>query len=382
MGCARHLWHDGPDMLKPCSIAVAALLLCAAPAAAQFAAPTRTAVASTPAQEEILRAGVELHDKKEYDAAIAKYQEVLKANVDNVTAMFEMAYSYLEKKDHARSLELARRGTEYTSDLLPMFYDLIASNHDAQGNPKQAIETYRQAIKVQPMSGALYYNLAITYRESLKDAKMARQTLKDGARVDPHYAAIPVLLGQWFEAEGYRTQAFLALTTVMAVEPSMQAYALWRRVLKGPENPMAKGVMQDPDMRRSATQNMKPQPPKFDEGDFAAVDAQFAPTFQGMLDSMDDGTTEVEALISQVDALLDAIARQPINPKQPSFVGQQYVPFVLALKQKNYVEPFVYWATQRAPVPGVREWLKANEPRVREFREWAVAYPFPTATAK
>lgn len=367
-------------MLKACCIVFAAALLFPASSAAQFKAPTRIAVASTPAQEATLRAGVELHDKKEFDAAIAKYQEVLKENADNVAALFEMAYSYLEKKDHAKSLEMARRGTEYTSDLLPMFYDLIASNYDAQGDQKQAVETYKQAIRVQPNSGALYYNLAITYRESLKDPKAARQTLKDGARVDPRYAAIPVLLGQWFEAEGYRTQAFLALTTVMAIEPSMQAYALWRRVLKGPENPMAKGVMQDPDMRRSATQNMKPQPPKLDEGDFAAVDAQFAPTHQGMLDSMDDGTTEVEALIVQVDTLLEAIAKHPANPKQPSFVGQLYVPFVVALKQRNYVEPFVYWATQRAPVPGVREWLKANEARVREFREWAVTYAFPAAT--
>lgn len=360
--------------------AVCALFLDSAPAAAQFAAPTRTAVAPTPAQDEAVRAGVELHDKKEYDAAIAKYQEVLKENADNVTALFEMAYSYLEKKDHAKSLDAARRGTEYQSDLLPMFYDVIASNYEAQGNLKQAVDTYKQAIAVHPKRGALYYNLAITYRESLKDPKTARQTLKDGARVDPQYAAIPVLLGQWFEAEGYRTQAFLALTTVMAIEPSMQAYALWRRVLKGPENPMAKGVMQDPDMRRSATQNMKPQPAKLDEGDFAAVDAQFAPTFQGMLDSMDDGTPEVEALVAQVDVLFDAILKQPANPKAPSFVGQLYVPFIGALKQKGYVEPFVYWATQRAPVPGVREWLKANEPRVREFREWAVAYPFPAVT--
>jgi len=60
-----------------------------------------------------------------------------------------------------------------------------------------------------------------------------------------------------------------------------------------------------------------------------------------------------------------------------SFINTHYVPFFVALKQRNYVEPFVYWASQRAPVPGVREWLTANQPRVREFLDWASRYSWP-----
>jgi hypothetical protein len=48
------------------------------------------------------------------------------------------------------------------------------------------------------------------------------------------------------------------------------------------------------------------------------------------------------------------------------------------LKRKNYVEPFVYWVSQRAPVPGVREWLEANQPRVREYLQWTLQYKWPT----
>lgn len=371
-------------MPRTAFVAVVALLSVAPPAGAQTAAPTRAPSPSTPEQDARIRAGVELHDKQQYDDAIAAYQGVLKENADNLDALYELAYSYLEKKDFAHSLEAARRGTQYTSEMLPMFYDMIATNFEEQKQPDQAVRTYKQGLAIEPGAGLLYHNLAITYRDLLKDPRAARQTLEQGAAAAPGFPGIPLLLGQWFESDGYRTQAFLALSRALVLDPQVQTYALWRRVLKGPDDPMAKDVMQDPDMRRSAAQRpsaARSQPPRTDEGDFGAVDAKFGPSFAALLATMDDGTPEAEALVAQVGAILEAVAAQKANPKKPAFVVQQYVPFFAAMKERNLVEPFVYWACQRAPVRGVREWLQANEATVREFRTWAAQYRFPGAPA-
>ena len=371
------LWHDVRDMLKPLALAVAATLVCVSLAVAQAvpkaAPPVKDPVASTPQQDEAIRAGVDLHDKQQYDQAIAKYQQVLKENADNVEALYEMAFSYLEKKDFAKSVETAQRGTTYKGEMLPMFYDLIATSFEEQGQLPQAVQVYKQALAVTPASGLLYYNLAITQREKLKDAMTARQTLKDGAAAAPDFPGVPVLLGQWFETDGYRTQSFVALSRALVLDNSLQIYALWRRVLKGPENPMANNVMQDPDMRRSAAQTMKSPPAKTDEGDYAAVDARFAPAYAAFLEATEGDTPEIEALVAEVTVIVDAIVNAPASSK-PSFVGRRYVPFLAALKQKGYIEPFVYWACARAPVRGVREWLQANEGHVREFRQWAASY--------
>lgn len=361
------------------SALLASALVALVPVAATAqTAPTRTPVASTPQQDEKIRAGVELHDKKQYDQAIAKYEEVLKENADNVEALYEMSYSLMEKKEHARSIELARRGTAYKGEMLPMFYDMIATNYEEQGQLPQAVQVYKQALAVNPASGLLYYNLAITQREKLKEPAAARQTLKDGAVAAPDFPGVPMLLGQWFEMEGYRTQAFLAVSRAVVLDNSVPVYALWRRIIKGPENPMAANVMQDPDMRRTAVQSMKPPVVKLDEGDYGATDARFATAYAAFLDATENDTPEIEALVSEVSGLIDAIVAHPSDAKKPSFVGQQYVPFFAALKQKDYVEPFVYWACARAPVRGVREWIKENEGKVREFRQWAAEYKVPT----
>ena len=107
-----------------------------------------------------------------------------------------------------------------------------------------------------------------------------------------------------------------------------------------------------------------------------ALEAQFAPSHAAFLRTLDSGTPEIQALVAQVDRLLSAL-KAPEGSTAASFVNTHYVPFFLELRRKQYVEPFVYWASQRAPVPGVAEWLQANQSRVREFFDWASKYSWP-----
>jgi tetratricopeptide (TPR) repeat protein len=336
------------------------------------AAPTRVPAVTTPEQESVLRAGIELHDKGQYDQAIAKYREVLAGSPTNVTAMFEMAYSYLAKRDYDNGYETARKGAEFTSDLLPLFYDLMASSLDSRGKPAEAVAMYRKGIALVPDASQLYYNMAVTYRESLNKPDDARMALEKAAAIEPMHPGVQLLLGQVFQSSGYPTPAFLALSTFLVLDPAgsqaLSGYGLWRAVLKGGVDPIPDGPAGSP-MRMAEP----PKAARTDEGDFTALDAQLVSSHSVFMRKLDGGTPEIEALIGQVDQLLGALPR-PAGPAERSFVNTHYVPFFVALKQQNFVEPFVYWASQRAPVPGVGDWLKANEPRVRAFLDWASKY--------
>lgn len=54
------------------------------------------------------------------------------------------------------------------------------------------------------------------------------------------------------------------------------------------------------------------------------------------------------------------------------------LPYFIALKQNNLIEPFVYGTLQRAPISGVPEWLTANRARVGEFLAFTKTYQWPT----
>jgi tetratricopeptide (TPR) repeat protein len=355
------------------------VLLTSAPtivSAQTYPPPSRAASPSTPEQDAALRAGAELHDQGKYDEAIAKYEEVLKANPGNMTALYEIAFTYSAKNDQQRTLEAARRGTLYTSEQLPLFYDLIGSALDAIGQPQQAIEAYKKGIEYVLDAANLYFNMAVTYYESLKDPDEARHALKKAAAIEPTNADVELMLGQIFEANGYHTPAFFALSKFLVIRPagngSLQGYAVWRSVLRAGMDPV-RGVAPGDGAMRTPSQH----PAKMDEGNFADLDRQFAATHLAGQDAMDKGKSEIEALVAQVDVLLTAIAKRDPGAERSTFTWTHYAPYFTELKQKNFVEPFVYWVSQRAPVPGVRDWLDSNEGRVGEFLQWTLKYNWP-----
>lgn len=333
-----------------------------------YPAPTRTPAPSTASQDLALGAGITLHDQGKYDEAIARYQDVLQQNPDNVTALFELAFSYTAKKEYQKSLETAGKGTEYRSDLLPMFYDVMGATLDAMGDPQRAIAAYKRGIELAPDAALLYFNMAVTYQESLKDPDQARFALEKAVAIDPGHAEAHRLLGQLFQAGGYKTPAVLTLARFLILNDpdargSLQAYGLWRAVLRGNTDP--------------ALAKIPDGAPKTDEGDFIALDAFIDVSHAMAMKELDGGKPEIQTLVGQLDAVLGRLAARDLAADRATFVGSHYVPYFVELKQKNFVETFTYWVSQRAPVPGVKEWLDGNPDRVREFLNWSEKYKFP-----
>lgn len=368
---------------------IIALAAAGSPAAYAQSAPSKSPSATTPELEALIRAGVELHDKGQYDQAIAKYQEALAKSPADVNAMFEMAFSYMANKDFDKSLAMAKRGAEFKSELLPMFYDVMASSLESKGQPTEAVTMYKRGIALAPKSSQLYYNLAVTYRESLGKPDDARDALKRAAALDPLHPGVHLLLGQVFQGSGYQTPAFLALSTFLVLDPAgaqaLPGYGLWRALLKGGVDPLpdAMAMSGSPVRDRAMTAPGRPAPgraapKKTDEGNFEAFEALLASTHRDFMEKLDGGAPEIQALQAQVSDLLGALPARATGANVGDFASRHYVPFFRTLKERGFVEPFVYWASQRAPVPGVVDWLKANEPRVREFLQWASDYKWPT----
>lgn len=363
-----------PISFRSVLVALSACLLVPVIALAQ-GAPTKTPSETTAEAEATIRAGVDLHDKGQFDEAIAKYQEVLTKTPGDINALFELAYSYLSKREFDRAFDTAKKGSEYKSELLPMFYDLMASSLDSKGQPQQAVDMYKKGIALAPDAAQLYFNMAVTYRESLSQPDDARLALQKAVALEPLHPGAHVLLGQVFQSSGYTAPAFFALSTFLVIDPAgsqaLPAYGLWRAVLKGGVEtiPPAQGAP----MRAPAAAAAR----KTDEGDFRTFENQLAPSFEAFSKKLDAGTPESQALVEQVDRLLGTLPATATGPAATSFVNRHYVPFFLALRAQGHVEPFVYWASQRAPVPGVVDWLKGNETRVRAFLEWASKYEWP-----
>jgi tetratricopeptide (TPR) repeat protein len=113
---------------------------------------------------DLIKQGVDLHNQGKYAEAISKFEGVLKTDPENGYANYEMAFSlYASKKpeDAIPHLEKAVKSTNISLSVAA--YALLASIYDEVNKPKKAIETYKEAIKINPDYPQIYYNLGIAY---------------------------------------------------------------------------------------------------------------------------------------------------------------------------------------------------------------------------
>ena len=74
--------------------------------------PTRDAAPIPPADIATVRAGDAAYQQGRLDEAIARYEEVLKANSENAFAMNQLADAYFQRKEYQKALDVAARGIE------------------------------------------------------------------------------------------------------------------------------------------------------------------------------------------------------------------------------------------------------------------------------
>jgi tetratricopeptide (TPR) repeat protein len=336
----------------------------------QAQAPARTPVPPTPAQLEQLKAAVKLHDQAKFDDAIAIYRAVLDENPDCLTAMYELTFTYIAKKDYAKAIETSSRGTEYPTPERAGFFMLLGSAYDDSGEPAKAVETYERGISVAP-SGALYFNLAITLNRLNRNDE-AVHALKQAAYVDPNHVSSQHRLGVTWLSAGFRTPAILALSRFLILEPSgpraAQVHQAWLKAITGGVSSDANGKINlsvDPTERTG-------------EGNFTQSDITLGLSRAAAL-TQGAGKTQAQILVEQLAQWFRMLGVEKM-PDPPVFTGVYYVPYFVELQKRGYTEAFVYWVSQQSDLPGVREWIAdpANRLKASEFVQWSKKYAWPT----
>jgi tetratricopeptide (TPR) repeat protein len=341
--------------------------------------PTLKPTDPTPEQEKLIKQGIALHDAKKYDEAIALYQKVLDENPDCVFALYEMALSFYAKKDHVKTVETSMRGMKYKSKELPLFYGLVANIWDDQGNPQKAIALYKDGIKMlekekgnEQYLSSLYFNLGVTYFRQ-KDGPKAKDALKKAVEYNYAYPSPHYLLSETFFAMRYRVPALLAAARLMSVENfserTKRASLVFREVLTG-------GAKKGNDSN-SITIFVDTDEPK-DEGDFSGLSLILGLASAGAdIKEENKNLSEEEKFVEKVDVFIGFLASDAKKTRS-TFVGKNYIPFLLEMRRRGYVKPFAYIVLANAGNEAAARWvLSDNQKTVVEFMNWAKSYQPP-----
>lgn len=330
--------------------------------------PKLEAVPSSRPHQRLIQEGIQLHDQRDYDGAIAKYQQVLKENPDDVLALYELSFSYFAAKNYRNCAETALRGARYRSEYLSRFYSNLGSCLDDMGKTDEALEVYKAAIQNVPGDYLLHFNLGLTYlRRNQPDD--ARKSLKNAITLNPNHPSSHFNLGKLYAQGGYRIPALFAFWRLLILEPASPRSGVALQQVQSILGSMVKTG------KSNEITIMLQADAKKDEGDFTSLEMSMA---IGLLASdirkkgaAAEPKTEAERLIRALETMLAMLAEHPADKNASGFAYTHYVPYFAALKQHHYVEPFVYFAYQSRRLPGGAEWLHENRAKVGEFLKWS-----------
>jgi tetratricopeptide (TPR) repeat protein len=365
-------------MKKPIAAAAALLALSIVAVSQRIEKPTLTATPCTDLQKTVISTGVELHDAKKYDEAIAKYLEVIEDNPSCTMALYELSMSYYTKGDKSKALETALKGAKFKSADLPLFYLTLGNVLDDLAKYDEAVRLYNDAIKILadnkdmlPHLSSLHYNLGLSYRRQQKE-KEAREEMKQAIRANTVYPSPHLQLAVIFLNGRYKVPALLAAARFVSLEfnsnRTPQAASIFTQI-------MGKTSAKKESDEKIVI-NLDFGAPT-DEGDFGAAELILAMT--DALDKSEDKTkivTEEEKFAGRIESLISFLDAKDKKLKG-TFSSVHYFPFMLEMKRLGYVKPFSYIVLLKTGNSNALAWLRENETKTREFLEWAKNYSPP-----
>jgi Tfp pilus assembly protein PilF len=361
------------------AILLTAVIACASDIAdAQGGPPKLDPTPSTGQQTVMIQEAVAQHDRGNYDAAIKLYEEVLAENPDNVEALYELSLSLSQKNDHRRALEVAYKGARYKSDMLGGFYLQIGNNLDNLGEPKKSVEAYKAGIKLLPKMSMLPFNLAVTYR-GMGKLDDARESVKRAIALDPDHAGSHSLLSAFWKEGGYRVPALLAACRFLVLESRTERAAAALRTVKDGMSGTVSGTVTLGGANPNQINVFLDTTAKKDEGDFGTMELALGLTKAAGMTEKNKGKTQMRLLVEQFEAFFAIMSELSDKGNRGKFAWKYYVPYFNEMKQKKFVEPFVYYITQSDGNEETLKWLAANKARVGDFLAWSKLYTWPQA---
>ena len=341
--------------------------------AQKISKPTLTPVPETAEQTATIREGIDLHDAKNFDAAIVKYKSVLAENPDSTLALYELAMTYYTKGDLQNAMETSVRGAKYKSDTLPLFYGTMANILDDLKKPDEAIKIYKDALKILDDDpkfirhiAELHFNMGITYFRMNKLLE-ARNETKKALELNKSHISAHYVLSELYYGSGYKVPALAAALRFATLElnsaRSKRASAIVMLVL-APAKKNASGGIEI---------NLNMDSPK-DEGDYMMYDLLLGTL--GVIDDDKDKKpkTEAERFKESLSTFISLLSEDEKLTK--TFVGKQYVPFLVDLKAAGHLEALANLIRFQSGVGGdeSKQWITSNIAKVTAMNKWAKDY--------
>ncbi|MEN0052919.1 MAG: tetratricopeptide repeat protein [Mucilaginibacter sp.] len=171
---------------------------------------------NTDAAKALIKEGIELHDAGKYDEAISKYQEALKLDAENMSAMYELSYTMCSSGKSKDAIPYLEKLTT-THKMAPAF-DLLGSTYDDDGQFEKAEACYKAGMKAFPDFQRLHFNLAMAYLRQKRYPEAETYAI-EAIKMEPKHPGSQRAYAMATYGEEKRGVSLLAWCSFLLLEP-------------------------------------------------------------------------------------------------------------------------------------------------------------------
>ncbi len=319
--------------------------------------------AQSNAASDVIKQGIKLHDKGDFDGAIQLYKTVLQTNSKLPQANYEIASSYFGLKDYENAIKHCNVVIEVNIMYTDQAYILKGSALDLMGKSVDAVKTYKEGISKFPDNYLLYYNLALT-SFNLKKYNDVDEALMKALTINPAHASSHLLLGYSMSTQGHRVKSVLALSNFLLIEPTGKRAV---SALDFLENEFAKGVKKEDDNSVSIT---VPIQKKSDA--FGTAELMLSLLESSKQTEANKNKSSHESFAENLKSLFNILGE--LKKDNKGFWWNFYVDFFYTLSNKNHVEALSYYIMQAKNDNTVYTWLQQNKDKYEALADWYSNY--------
>ena len=337
--------------------------------------------------------GVELHDKGDYKKAIKKYDEALKLDKDNLTAMAEKAMSMNALGQFEESAALCQDIIEKHDGAkeAPMVYVTYGNDMDQLKRPEASLRVYNKGISVLPDMYMLHFNKGITLW-GMDSTNSALRALERSAALNPYHPGTQNAIARILGTQKKSIPATLAFCRFFMLEPeserAKQNHALLQKNLFNNTSQRADGgttISIDASALRDSTDTVHVENDFRDQEVVWSVTKGFdllSALTQALKATESATNSETTINISagtspagfkgKLDQLADMLKEG--RAKNHGFQWEYYADWMIALKSADHTEALAYLTFASSDEQEVTKWLKANGAKVNAYFDWEKDY--------
>ncbi len=174
---------------------------------------TRDVLASV----EGLSQGLSRLSEEDYAGALSFFLKALEADPRNPFVWLLAGYCYGELGHYQEAMEEFKQAIRIKPDYAEAHYNLGVT-YGELGRHQEAIEAFKQAIRIKPDDAEAHYNLGVTYGE-LGHYQEAMEAYKQAIRIKPDYADAHYNLGVTYGELGRHSEAMEAYKQAIRIKP-------------------------------------------------------------------------------------------------------------------------------------------------------------------